>query len=96
MSFLLVIIVPFFIIALYVHQKFEWGSESKDDRGKKIRSEAANKAIPIFPIGWLLIELYNDYIEVVSFELYRDYIAILALLTLTVVGLSIWFLKQKY
>lgn len=90
-----IILVPTFIIFLYISLKFIWGKESKDERGEHIINMSYTVSSPIFPIGWLLIELYHDHLYELTFNTYRDCISLLVLLTFIVQGIVITRLKRK-
>ncbi|UOQ48750.1 hypothetical protein MUN88_00890 [Gracilibacillus caseinilyticus] len=90
-----IILVPLFIICLFISLKFIWGEEGKDERGKQITNISYMYSASIFPIGWLLIEAYHGYMNELAFETYRDTIWILVLLTFIVQGLVILNLKKR-
>lgn len=46
-----ILLVPTFIIFLYISLKFIWGKESKDERGEHIINISYKVSSPIFPIG---------------------------------------------
>ncbi|MDV2581697.1 hypothetical protein [Alkalibacillus haloalkaliphilus] len=95
MAFLILILVPFFLVALYIQLKFHFGSESKNDRNNKILLKSYRYAAPIFPIGWLLIELYDRFVHSLSFDFYKDYLWVLLLLIFIVQGFFIVILKKR-
>ena len=95
MLFSSLILSLLFVIALYIFLKFTWGTESKDERGKEILTKSYQNAIPIFPIGWLMIEIYDRFIHTLSLEIYKDYISMLILLTFIVLGFSIAVFKKR-
>ncbi|SER88600.1 hypothetical protein [Salisediminibacterium halotolerans] len=94
-SFLFLILSPFFIIALYIFLKFMWRPEAKDEKGKQILTKAYRNALPIFPIGWLIIEGYDRFIQPLSLEIYRDVITMFMWLTFIVLGFSIAVLNKE-
>lgn len=89
------ILMPFFLVYLFISLKFIWGKEGKDERGQKIINTATLTSSPILPIGWLLLELYMDFIGKVSYQTYRDTIWLLIITTFIVQGLSITINKRK-
>ncbi len=89
------ILVPIFLICLYISLKFIWGAEGKTERGKQIINVSYVSSAPIFPIGWLLIESYHTYINTLTFDTYRDSIWVLILLTFIAQGLVIFILKNR-
>ncbi|API92419.1 hypothetical protein J32TS6_41780 [Virgibacillus pantothenticus] len=89
------ILVPLFLVYVYAYIKFSRSGESKTEHGEKIMQQAYKYSIPVFPIGWLLIEAYHRLISNVSLDIYRDCIAILVLLFFSIQGLTIIFLKNN-
>lgn len=91
--FLYVII---FFVSVFLTLKFELGSEGKDERGHAIAHKSYSIIFPLIPLGWLFIELFNDYIQPLNYEVYK--IAIWFLLTglMIIHAVSITFLKRKY
>ena len=90
-----VFIFPVFLIMLLITLRFLFGNEGKDERGKEIATTSYMMAAPIFPIGWLLIEWYHRWFQVLSFDLYRDVISLLIGVTFIVQGLTITVLKHR-
>ncbi|MBB4826670.1 hypothetical protein HNO89_003951 [Sporosarcina luteola] len=72
-----------FFIAVFLSLKFEFGSESKDERGKTISNMSYRYAFPLLPLGWLALELYGRYINAISYETYKT--AIWFLLTFIII-----------
>lgn len=95
MTFVLMTIFPLFIIAFLISMKFIFSEEGKDERGREITNASYMHASPVFPIGWLLIEMYHKYIEPLSIDMYRDMIAFIIFATVIVQGLTIFTLKRK-
>jgi hypothetical protein len=95
MNILGIILMPFFIVSLWISLKFTFGNEGKDERGIQIRNTAYMFSYPIFPIGWLLIDSYHSYISTMTFEAYQNAIWILVLLTFIVQGVVIFIYKKK-
>ncbi|WP_186580943.1 hypothetical protein [Aquibacillus kalidii] len=95
MLVLSVILVPIFLICLFVSLKFIWGEEGKDERGKQIITTSYMMSSPIFPIGWLIVESYHNYVDSLSFSVYRDCIWVLVLLTFIVQGSVIFKFKRQ-
>ena len=88
--------VLIFFFAVYWSLKFEWGSEGKDERGLSISQKSYSIVFPLIPLGWLLIELYNDYISPLDYSTYK--LAIWFLLTGLFIlhAFNITILKRKY
>lgn len=72
-----------FLTAVFLSLKFEFSKESKDERGKTILNMSYRYAFPLFLIGWLALELYNEYIGAIGYETYK--LAIWLLLTTTII-----------
>ncbi len=89
-----IVLLPFFILSLYIFLKFSWGEEGKDERGQKILNRSLMLSGPIIPIGWLLMEMYLEFYDV-SFTLYRDTIWILILLSFIMQGTTIFIYKKR-
>ncbi len=83
------LIIPFFIYALIIHIKFSRSENSKNEKGKIILAIPAKYALPVFPVGWLVLELYHRIIANIPYETYRDAIWVLVLLLFTIYGFSI-------
>nr|WP_289037740.1 hypothetical protein [uncultured Allobacillus sp.] len=83
------LIIPFFIYALIIHIKFSRSENSKNEKGKIILAKSAKYALPVFPVGWLALELYHRIIANIPYETYRDAIWVLVLLLFTIYGFSI-------
>lgn len=81
----------FFIITL----KFGMTQKSKDAREKKILLKSYQYASIVFPIGWLLIEIYYRFIDKISMDIYRDYMVLLIFIMFITQGMSILILKKK-
>lgn len=58
-----VVFMILFLSALLITFKFSFGSEGKDERGQKVLNHGYMAAFPIIPIGWLLVTLYDDYVQ---------------------------------
>ncbi|MGM8365713.1 hypothetical protein ACLIBG_09575 [Virgibacillus sp. W0181] len=92
-GFMLIIL---FIVSLVISWKFQYRAEGKDERGKQILNTAYTAAFPVFPIGWLLITLYDDFVAAVPFPIYKKLMWILVLLGFIVHGAVIYFLKKRW
>src|SRR5690625_7789647 len=66
-----VLFMIMFITSIVISLRFQFGSEGKDERGQKIINTAYSVAFPIIPIGWLLITLYDDFIQSVGYSAYK-------------------------
>ncbi|MGN7409030.1 hypothetical protein [Sporosarcina sp. SAFN-010] len=94
--FIGVLLVPFFIFTLATNFKFFKGEGSKSDLAQNIVAKSSKIALPIFPVGWVILELYHRIIANISYESYRDSMVVLMLLLFTVYGFAIRFYKKKY
>ncbi|MEC2072711.1 hypothetical protein [Alkalihalophilus marmarensis] len=89
-----VLLLPFFFYALYVFFTYIRSSEGKSERGQNILNHSYKAALPIMPIGWLLVEVTHSFINY-SFETYRDLMWILILITFIVQGFTVHTYKNK-
>lgn len=55
-----VLLIPLFLISLYIIFKFTWGKEGKGERGEEILNKSNRVTVPILPIGWLLLEIAHS------------------------------------
>lgn len=96
MTVFAVVYVLIFFYAVFVYLKFEWGEEGQDERGRRIAGLSYRIIFPLFPLGWLLLELYNDYVAKMTYDNYK--LAIWFLLTGLMIlhAISITILKRKY
>ncbi|TCI51984.1 hypothetical protein EVJ20_13290 [Exiguobacterium sp. SH0S1] len=95
MTLILMILLPLFLIAFVISVKFIYSEEGKDERGREITNASYMHASPIFPIGWLLVEIYHKQFEPLSVDMYRDTIAIILFVTVIVQGITIFTLKRR-
>ncbi len=58
-----IIYIIILFIAVFISLKFEMGEENKDERGKSISNKSYGIVFPLMPLGWLLIELYDQFIQ---------------------------------
>lgn len=89
------LLVPFFIFTLGSNLKFLRSTYSKSEEGQLILGRASKYTLPIFPLGWLTIELYHRFISNISYEAYRDGMVVLMLLLFTVQGFIIRHHRKK-
>ena len=88
-------VVIFFIAVLFV-LKFEMGEESKDERGKSISNKSYGLVFPLIPLGWLCIELFDQYIRHLNYETYKLVIWFLISGLMILHATNISILKRKY
>lgn len=77
LGILRVVYVLIFFVAVFISLKFEIGEENKDERGQSISNKSYGLVFPLIPLGWFLIELYDQFISHLDYETYK---------------LAIWFL----
>jgi hypothetical protein len=68
--FRLIYVIVFFG-AVFYSLRFEWGKEGNDERGKTIAGTSYSIVFPLFPLGWFILELVNDYIYPLDYETYK-------------------------
>lgn len=90
------IYVLIFFIAVFISLKFEWGEESKDERGKSISNKSYGIIFPLMPLGWLLIELYDQFISSLDYDTYKSVIWFLLTGLMILHAIIITALKRKY
>ncbi|MBR7554088.1 hypothetical protein ACFFJI_04910 [Allobacillus sp. GCM10007491] len=78
----------FYICSYYTYQIFKKREFQKRKR-EKILAISAKYALPVFPVGWLALELYHRIITNIPYETYRNAIWVLVLLLFTIYGFSI-------
>ncbi|MGN7476299.1 hypothetical protein ACTHOQ_00475 [Solibacillus silvestris] len=71
MAVLRILYVLIFFAAVFIVLKFEWGEESKDERGKSISNKSYGLVFPLIPLGWFVIELYDQFIHHLTYETYK-------------------------
>ncbi|EGQ26232.1 YkoY family integral membrane protein [Sporosarcina newyorkensis 2681] len=90
------IYVLIFFIAVFISLKFEWGEESKDERGKSISNKSYGIVFPLMPLGWFLIELYDQFINSLDYDTYKSAIWFLITGLMILHAIIITSLKRKY
>lgn len=88
--------VIIFFGALLFSLRFEWGSEGKDERGKTITNKSYSIIFPLLPLGWLSIELINDYIKPLNYEIYKLLIWFLLTGLIIFHAITLILLRRKY
>ncbi|MFJ6267337.1 hypothetical protein ACIQGW_20475 [Lysinibacillus xylanilyticus] len=63
--------ISVFFGSVFFSAKFQFGEESKDERGKNILNTSYTIAFPIFILGWFIIYLIDEFITPFSFESYK-------------------------
>ncbi len=79
MNVSIVVYYLIFMASVFYSLKFQFGKESKDERGKGILNTSYAFTYPIIIFGWLIITLTDVYINPFSLDGYK--IAMLILLT---------------
>lgn len=90
------IYVLIFFIAVFFSLKFELGEESKDERGKSISNKSYGVVFPLMPLGWFLIELYDQFISSLDYDTYKSAIWFLLTGLMILHAVLITVLKRKY
>lgn len=88
--------VLIFFIAVFISLKFEWSEESKDERGKSISNKSYSIVFPLMPLGWFLIELYDQFISSLDYDTYKWAIWFLLTGLMILRSIIITALKRKY
>ena len=68
LAILRVVYVLIFFVAVFISLKFEMGEENKDERGQSISNKSYGLVFPLIPLGWFLIELYDQFISHLDYE----------------------------
>nr|WP_255726718.1 hypothetical protein [Sporosarcina sp. ACRSM] len=89
------LLIPIFLIFFLITLKFGMSQKSKDEREKKILLKSYQYASIVFPIGWLLIEIYYRFFDKISMDIYRDYMVLLIFVMFITQGMSILILKKR-
>ena len=87
--------VLIFFAAVYYSLRFEWGKEGKDERGKTIAGTSYSIVFPLFPLGWFILELINDYIQPLDYETYKLLIWFLLTGLYIIHAINLMVLKRK-
>ncbi|WP_163970500.1 hypothetical protein [Oceanobacillus halotolerans] len=88
------LVLPFFIYALVTYFKFSRSDESKDKK-EQILAYSTKYALGVFPIGWLILHLYHNFIASIPYDTYRDTMWVLVLLLFTVQGFALNYYKKR-
>lgn|SRR5690625_4419116 len=94
-AFRLIYVIIFFG-AIYYSLRFEWGKEGNDERGKTIAGSSYSIVFPLLPLGWLIVELINDYIQPLDYETYKLLIWFLLTGLYIFHAINLMVLKRKY
>ena len=96
LAILRIIYVLIFFVAIFISLKFEMGEENKDERGKSISNKSYGIVFPLMPLGWLLIELYDQFIKNLDYDTYKLAIWFLITGLLILQAAIIMVLKRRY
>ena len=88
--------VIIFFGALLISLRFEWGSEGSDERGKTIANQSYSILFPMLPLGWLTIEMVDQFIQPLNYETYKLLIWFLMTGLIIIHAFNIMILKRKY
>lgn len=94
--FVRLLYVLVFFVAVYISLSFEWRSEGKDERGRKIANTSYGIVFPLLPLGWLIIELYHDFIAEISYSSYKMLIWFLLTGLMIIHAINISVMKRKH
>ena len=86
--------VLLFFVALFIVFVFEWGSEGKDERGKHIINKSYSIVFPFLPLGWFIIEVYDQHIGAISYDTYKMLIWFLLTGLIIIHALSILIIRR--
>ncbi|SFE03619.1 hypothetical protein SAMN05216238_107148 [Lentibacillus persicus] len=89
-----VLVLPFFVYALVMAFKFSRSNLSKDKK-EQILAYSSKYALGVFPLGWLILQLYHDFIASIPYDIYMDAMWILVLLLFTIQGFAINYYKKQ-
>lgn len=95
-AILIILYVLIFFIAIYIVLRFEMGEENKDERGKSISNKSYGLVFPILPLGWFLIELYDQFIHHLNYDTYKLVIWFLLTGLMVLHAINISILRRKY
>ncbi len=95
MAFAILYVLVFFL-AIFIVLKFEFGEKSKDERGKSISNKSYSLVFPLLPLGWLCIELFDQFIQHLQYETYKLVIWFLITGLMILHATNISILKRKY
>ena len=88
--------VLIFFVAIFISLKFELGEENKDERGKSISNKSYGIVFPLMPLGWLLIELYDQFVTSLDYDAYKLVIWFLLTGLMILHAVIITILKRRY
>ncbi|MBS4220031.1 hypothetical protein KHA96_17095 [Bacillus sp. FJAT-49711] len=91
-----ILYVLIFFVAVFISLKFEMGEEHKDERGQSISNKSYGIVFPLMPLGWFLIELYDQFITQLDYETYKLVIWFLISGLMILHASIISVLKRKY
>ena len=94
-AFAIVYVLVFFLAIFYV-LKFDFGEESKDERGKSISNKSYGVLFPLLPFGWFCIELFDEYIQHLQYDTYKLVIWFLFTGLMILHATNIFILRRKY
>ena len=63
LSSFIMLLIPVFLIFFFVTLKY--ASKSKDEHDKKILLKSYQYSSTVFPIGWLLVEIYYRFFNAI-------------------------------
>lgn len=96
LDILRIIYVLIFFVGIFISLKFEMGEENKDERGKSISNKSYGIVFPLMPLGWLFIELYDQFIGYLDYGTYKLVIWFLITGLMILHAVIITILKRRY
>ncbi|MEZ7171740.1 hypothetical protein [Sporosarcina sp. OR05] len=93
LSSIILFLIPVFL--LFLSLTFRYASKAKDEQEKKILLKSYQYSAAVFPIGWLLIEIYYRFFNNITIDVYRDYMILLIYIMFIAQGISILLLKRR-
>ena len=91
-----IIYVLIFFVAVFISLKFEMGEENKDERGKSISNRSYGIVFPLMPLGWFLIEMYDQFISHLDYGTYKLVIWFLISGLMILHAIILTVLKRRY
>lgn len=91
----ILVYILLFFASVFFGLKFQFGEESKDERGRKILNTSYGFAFPLVILGWFIIYLIDEFLAPFSLESYKMTIWFLVTGTYIVHAVTLFILKRK-
>ncbi len=95
LSISIIIYILLFFASVFFGLKFQFGEESKDERGRQILNTSYGIAFPLVILGWFIIYLIDDFLIPFSLDSYKMTIWFLITGTYIVHAVTLFILKRK-